>query len=259
MIISSLKATAIFALVLFLSACVTVTESRFSKKANSNKAAESYVALGVAYMTQGNMALARQKLDRALELEPENISAHSAMATYWLERGEEPLAVKEFKIALDLDDSHSPSNYHYGRYLMVYKQDKRACGYIAIAASDVNYSARSLANESLGKCWIINGQPSKAIDAYEKAWVLNSESVPACFNLASIYYKRHRFDLALRWFKRFESSLKASNSKHSAASLKMGWRLAKANRDKNAADNFAFKLKKRFPKSREYKRISGKQ
>ena len=251
-----LKAIAIFTIALSLSACVTVTESRFSKKADANKAAESYVALGVAYMTQGNMPMARQKLDRALELEPDNLSAHSALATYWLERGEEQLAVKEFKIALDLDEDHSPSNYHYGRYLMVYKRDEKACEYLTKAASDVNYSARSLANEALGKCWLSQEKSSQAIDAFEKAWALNADSAVASYNLATIYFKRKRVDIATRWFKRFEESFQASNLKHSAASLKLGWRLAKASRNKNRADNYAFKLKKRFPKSLEYKLIS---
>ncbi len=251
-----LKALIIFTLALCLSACITVTESRFSKKADANKAAEAYVALGVAYMTQSNMPMARKKLDRALELEPDNVSAHSAIATYWLERGEEPLAVKEFEIALDLDDDHSPSNFHYGRYLMVYKRDEEACDYLAKAANDVNYSARSLANESLGKCWLTKDENSKAIDAFEKAWTLNSDSMVASFNLSNIYFKRKRVDIALRWFKRLENSFKATRSSHSAATLKLGWRLAKASGNKNSAANYAFKLKKRFPKSVEYKLIS---
>lgn len=248
-----LKAFAIFALAFSLSACVTVTESRFSKKADASKAAEAYVALGVAYMTQENMPMARQKLDRALKLDPENVSAHSAMATYWLERGEEQLAQKEFKAALSLDGQHSPSNFHYGRYLMVYKRDIKACDYLEIAAKDVNYSARALANESLGKCLLINDQQNKAIDAFEKAWLLNQDSVTSSFNLATIYYERKRFDLAQRWFTRFENTLSLSKMPHSAATLSVGWQLAKASGNKNAADNFAFKLKKRFPKSTEYK------
>jgi len=251
-----LKAIIVFTLALGLSACITVTESRFSKKADANKAAEAYVALGVAYMTQHNMAMARQKLDRALELEPDNVSAHSAIATYWLERGEESLAVKEFEIALDLDDEHSPSNFHYGRYLMVYKRDAKACEYLSLAASDVNYSARSLANESLGKCWLTQENNSKAIDAFEKAWTLNSDSSVASFNLSKIYFKRKRVDIALRWFKRLENSFKAGSLNHSAATLKLGWRLAKASGNKSSAANYAFKLKKRFPKSVEYKLIS---
>lgn len=254
-----LKAIILFAFALSLSACVTVTESRFSKKADSAKAAESYVALGVAYMTQENMAMARQKLDRALELDPDNVSAHSAMATFWLERDEEPLAVKEFEIALDLDDEHSPSNFHYGRYLMVYKRDEKACDYLALAANDVNYSARALANESLGKCWLIQKKNKEAIDAFEKAWTLNSDSIVASYNLANLYFKRKRVDIALRWFKRLENTLKATEATHSAASLKLGWRLAKASGNKNSAANYAFKLKKRFPKSIEYKLITSNQ
>ncbi len=135
MFIKIIKIACVATFALLLNACVSITETRYSKNTNPEKAAETYVALAVGYLSQGNMILARQKLDRALELNPENPAVHSALAMYWLERGEIKLAEQEFGVALDLDDEHSPSNYHYGLYLMRYKKDQKACGYLAIAAS----------------------------------------------------------------------------------------------------------------------------
>lgn len=236
-----------------LTACVTVTDSRFAKKANPDKAAETYVALGVGYLDAGDIVMARKKIERALDISPDNASAHSAMAMYWNERGEFKLAEKEFEYALELNDEHSPTNYHYGRYLLQKKRDKRACELLSAAATDVDYNSRVSAYEDLGICYIAFNDSSKAIDAFEKAWSLDLNSTIATLHLTDLYLQRNSLRPAIRWFERFEEIVKAKNLKHSPSSLYMGYRVAKAKRDRNSQASYAFKLKKRFPESDEYK------
>jgi len=247
------KYFSILFMALMLSACVTTTDSRFTKKLDSDKAVENYVALGVAYIQNGNLPLARRKIERALEISPESPAAHSAMATYWLERGENELAEKEFLKALEINSSHSPTNYHYGRFLFSQKNEEKGCDYIERAATDVDYSARVIAYENLGICYERFGQIRKASDAFERAWSLDVNSTVSSLSLTGIYLKRKRADIAQRWFKRFETTLKHQNLTHTASSLYVGAILAKALNDKNAQASYAFKLKKRFPKSNEYK------
>ena len=254
-----IKQTTLIALVMMLAGCVTVMDSRFTKKVDTEKAVESYVALGVGYLRNGNMPLARKKIERALEIAPDSASAHSAMATYWIERNEIDLAQEEFEIALDLDDEHSPTNYHYGRFLFAIKKDKRGCEYINKSAKDVDYTARVLAYENLALCYDHFNQEKRAVDAFEKAWSLDVSSTISSLNLARIYLQRDRTDIANRWFYRFETTLKTQQLPHNAASLYTGAMLARASRDKNAEASYAFKLKKRFPKSDEYKRYRASQ
>lgn len=235
-----------------LSACVTVTDSRFSKKINHEKAAETYVALGVSYMNNGNMPLARKKIERALEVAPESTAAHSAMAMYWLERGELDLAEKEFEIATGIDDEHSPSNYHYGMFLMLQRNDDDACDYIEDAATDVDYSARVLAFEGLGMCHLRFGDQREAVDAFERAWALDMNSTVASLNLANIYVERKRPRIAKRWYDRFVDAIEEGGVNQNASSLMTGFKVSRASGDKNGAASYAFKLKKRFPKSDEY-------
>ncbi len=139
-------------------------------------------------------------------------------------------------------------------YLMSYKKVPEACDHISIAALDVDYGARQRANENLGICWLANHHESRAINAFEKAWTLDANSTVSSMNLASIYLKRKRIRLANRWFARFEKILSDNKVHHTAASLSLGLNLAKAGGKKNAAASYAFKLKKRFPKSEEDKR-----
>lgn len=239
--------------VLLLSACVTTTDSRFSKKASPEKAVDSYVALGVSYLRRGDHAMARKKIERALEIDPESAPAHNAMALFWQDRGEAELANKEYLLALDYDEDYSPANYHYGRFLMVIGKTK-SCEYLSKAARDIDYEGRKPAFEDLGLCYYSLRDLDKAIASYEKAWQLQGGSLVASMNLTAIYIDQKRFDLAQRWFKRFESALQRSTEKHTSLSLWLGIQIAKASRDKNAEANYAFKLKKSFPQSVEYKR-----
>lgn len=238
--------------VLLLSGCVTVTDSRFTKKADPDKAAETYVALGVGYIQSENLPMARKKIERALEINDEYAAAHSAMGLYWMNRGEPELAKEKFETALDIDDDHSPSNYHYGRFLLLQKNDPAACDYLAKAAKDVDYDARIIAYEDLGTCYYRFDQQRKAIDAFERAWTINSDSTVSCLNLAGIYFERNRLDLATRWFQRFERIIQDNGVQHSAESLYLGARIGKASGDKDAQASYAFKLRKRFPNSEEY-------
>lgn len=254
-----LKKVLLISVALWLSGCVTVTDSRFAKKVDEDKAVESYVALGVAYIQNGNMPLARKKIERALEIAPASASAHSAMATYWIERGEYELAEKEFLIALKSDRDHSPANYHYGRFLFSIKNNEKGCDHINQAAKDVDYSARVVAFESLGLCYEYFNKERAAMDAYERAWSLDVNSTVSSLNLAGIYLKRKRLDIAKRWFDRFEATIKDQNLNHTATSLFVGLTLSKRLRNKNAFDNYAFKLKKRFPESKEYKAFLASQ
>lgn len=254
-----IKQTTLIALVLMLAGCVTVMDSRFTKKIDNEKAVETYVALGVGYLRSGNMPLARRKIERALEISPDSASAHSAMATYWIERNEMDLAQKEFEIALDLDDEHSPTNYHYGRFLFAIKNEDRGCEFVKAAAKDVDYPARVLAYENLGLCYDHFNKESQAVEAYEKAWSLDTSSTISSLNLARIYLQRDRADIASRWFGRFEATLRERELPHNAASLYTGAMLAKVSRDQNAEASYVFKLKKRFPKSDEYQRYRASQ
>jgi type IV pilus assembly protein PilF len=240
---------------LTLTACVTVTDSRFSKNANPEKAAQTYVALGVGYLAAGELILARKKIDRALEIAPDSVGAHGAMGMYWEQRGENNLAQVEFELALDIDEQHSPTNYHYGRFLLQKKRERRGCDLLSAAAHDVDFNARSGAYEDLGFCLIAFNDNSKAIDAFEKAWTLDSSSTISTLHLTELYLQRNSIRPANRWFERFNYILEQKEIAHSSASLYLGYRLSKAGRDKNGQQNYGFKLKKLFPESVEYKRF----
>ena len=65
--------------VLLLAACSSSSSQLHAQ--NKRDAAAYNVQLGVAYMNQGDLERAKDKLDRALSQDPDNADVHSARAT----------------------------------------------------------------------------------------------------------------------------------------------------------------------------------
>lgn len=248
---------AVFAVGLSLVACVTTTDSRFTKKESPQKAEESYVALGLGYLNAGDLKLARIKLDRALELEPDSAPANAAMGLYWQRRDESHMAEQFFKKSLDEDSDYVAAHYYYGRFLMTQKRGEEALEHLQIAAQDVEYNGRIQANEDLGLCYSQMKRRKDAYDAFGKAWKLNPDSTVATLNLAILYLEDKDIDQSNRWYQRFERTIQIHNVPQSSASLWVGIQLSRALKDKNREYSYAKLLKQNFSKSAEYKLYSG--
>lgn len=248
---------AVFSVSLLLVACVTTTDSRFTKKESVEKAEESYVALGLGYLNAGDIKLARIKLNRALELEPKSPSANAAMGLYWQKREEPHMAEEFFVKSLDIDSDYVPAHYYYGRFLMAQKRAADGLEHLKIAAQDVEYPGRIQANEDLGLCYYQLDRKKEAQEAFVKAWKLNPDSTVATLNLAMMYFEQKDYDQSNRWYVRFERILKEHQLKQSASSLWFGIQLARTYKDKNREYGYAQLLKKEYPKSAEYKLYSG--
>ena len=69
--------------------------------------------LGISYLNQGDIPLAKDKLDRALKENPDNPKVHGARAMLFDRLGDPKKADEEFKVALRLapDDPDVSNNY----------------------------------------------------------------------------------------------------------------------------------------------------
>src|SRR6202041_2385446 len=95
--------------------CVVLAGCASQKRAEKKKEdASTYnTQLGIAYLRQGDVPLAKEKLDRALQENPDSPKVHSARAMLFDRMGETKLADSEYQTALHLapDDPDVSNNY----------------------------------------------------------------------------------------------------------------------------------------------------
>jgi len=101
-----------------LSACVsTTTRTNVRNMEPSGDAGDINYQLGTEYYRKGNYALARDRLERAIEQEPRNADAHSALALTFVQLGNERLATESFDRATRLAPDSINVRNAYAVYL----------------------------------------------------------------------------------------------------------------------------------------------
>jgi type IV pilus assembly protein PilF len=112
-----LRALLVSIAVLLLNACVTEVKGRQIPEANPEEAADSNLQLGVGYYRQGNLPAAQEKLERAVELNPRNVEAHSILGLVY-ERLDDPKeAGQMYKRAVQLGPEDPDALNYYAQFL----------------------------------------------------------------------------------------------------------------------------------------------
>lgn len=238
---------------LLLSACVTTVESRLTRKADPVKAVDNYTQLGLGYIKQGKYDVARVRLNRALEINPDYAPANNAMALLLQTEHEPEIAEEYFLKSIRLDSGFSQSQYNYGMFLMQYQRYSEACKYLKNAAFDVEYPQRGKAYQNLGLCYYRDGNIDLAISTFERALKSQRFNSPVLVNVTTLLIEVERYEEAMGYYERFLRIVEREQSKHSSNSLWLGIKLAKHFEKNDQREQLANLLKQNFPKSKEYK------
>ena len=192
--------------VLSLQACVTVEESRFSKKASPEKAVENYTQLGLGYLQKGRPDWARDRLQRALEIDPNDPQANDAMGLVWQTEGELDLAEDSFKKALREDPKFTLARHHLGRLYARMKRYKEARDLLSEVANDRYYNNRVGAYNDMALNFFRMGNSQGAIEAYTQSLRLAPYNVDALVNISTLLFEAQRYDESLKYFDRTYSA-----------------------------------------------------
>lgn len=104
-------------LVLALAGCATSPVSESGREVNMEQAASDNVRLGVAYMNQGNLALAKEKLDRAAKQAPKSHEVYWALASLSERLNRPDDAAKNYRTAFQLAPDNPELSNTYAVYL----------------------------------------------------------------------------------------------------------------------------------------------
>lgn len=230
----SLRASAVLVFSALLTACVTTTTGPFTEKVSEKKALESYIALGYGYLADGKVALAKQRTERALEIDPNNAEAHTVMAMIWQQEGELELAEKHFEKALSERDDIAKTNHLYGEFLMSQGKYLQAITSLKRVSLELDYPDRPKTYQDLGLCYLQTQQPELALTAFKKAQRLDPSMPEPHYQAANLAFEKGEFEYAIKSFDAFRRLVATGKARHSAETVYLGIRLARHLKDRKA-------------------------
>lgn len=251
-----LKAAGRIALVgvtVVLASCVTVTESRLTKKASPEKAVENYTQLGLGYLQNGRPDMARQRLLKALEINENYAPANDAMGLLWQTEGEFDLAEEYYRNAIRRDGNFMRARHNLGRLYLQTKEYSKAEDQLKRAAQDRYYDNRVGAYNDLAMTYYRLGRNDEAISMYAQTLRLAPYNVEALVNGATLMFEAQRYDESMRYFDRLDRLVQREQAVHSAHSLWLGIKLLAIYQNTQRTIALASELKRNFPQSEEYR------
>lgn len=248
-----LSVLGVMLITLFVTGCVTTTDSRFSREADRQEALDNYVQLATAYIGQGNLDRARHHLDRALKLDPDDPGARAAMGLVFNAEGEVELAERNFKKAISEDPGYTRARVYYGAFLFGQGRMDDARDQFRAASRDTSYQDRGSVFFNLGMAQERLGELDAALTSYRRAVELMRGDSRALLALARVSVEVGNYEEAARYYSRLISLMQRSpRLVHSAESLWTGIRIARHFRDGNQEASLVLQLKNNFPESVEY-------
>ena len=235
-----------------LSACVTTTESSLTRKKSPEKAVENYTKLGLGYLQKERFDVAKQRLDRALEIDPDSAQANDAMGIYYLTQGEVELAEEYYQKAIDSDSDYLEARHHYAQLLMQQKRYDDACDELEDVVEDVDYQQRGRALQDLGKCYYSKGENDKAIAIYKKALRGRNFNASVLLNLSTVLFEQKSYKESWNYFLRLDDLVERKQTQHTAYSLWLGIKLANIQGDAKRSGRYARELTQKHKDSVEY-------
>jgi type IV pilus assembly protein PilF len=225
---------------LALGACSSTSNSGRKKSDASNY----NMQLGMAYLNQGDLGLAKEKLERAVAENPGDPNVHSAMAMLQDRLGHPDKADKEFKAALSLGPRNPDVLNNYAVYLCRTGRTDEGVKSFEEAAHNPLYRTPEAAYTNAGVCLRGAKRDTQAAMSFQRALQIRPNFAEAAYQLADLDFHRGEVQEARETVDRFMSSFEATPDL-----LLLGVRISRKQGDRMAEEKFARKLRLDFPAS----------
>ncbi|MHB8253102.1 MAG: type IV pilus biogenesis/stability protein PilW [Acidiferrobacter sp.] len=162
----------------------------------SQKLMQLRTELGVGYMRQGQLGLARNELAQALAMDPTDATANSAMGIVEERLHEPAKAVHFFRRGLAHHPDDGSLQNNYGAFLCANGKVEQALQHFKAALHSPLYPTPQLADFNMGICLLKTPNKKEAIHYLHRAQALAPELAGPYYYLARVRYQNHEFQRA---------------------------------------------------------------
>ncbi|MEQ6342787.1 MAG: type IV pilus biogenesis/stability protein PilW [Gammaproteobacteria bacterium] len=231
-------------LVLSLAACTQQPLRTGSGQGDS--LAQIYTNLGLTYLQQGKRELALEKLQRAIEADPDLPAANHYLAETYQQLGQVEEAERYYRRAVKLDPGNPMLRNNFGAFLCGHGSRDEAEQQFLLAAKNPRYETPEQAYENAGMCAQRIPDAEKAEQNFRAALGINSKLPRTLHQMASLSYEKQRYLPARAYLQRY-----LEVAQHTSQSLWLGIKIERALGDDNAVAKYEAQLKSNFPDSEE--------
>jgi type IV pilus assembly protein PilF len=213
------------------------------------RVAETNVQLGLGYLKQGRVQGALEKLQKALDAEPDYAEAHSSIALVYEELQENDRAAKHFERALELNPDDGATHNNYAVFLCHIGKAKEAEPHFLAAIKSRGYPTPERAYENLGIC-AMETDRAKAETYLRKALQMNPRLPGALLQMAQLSVDHGNYLSGRAYLQRYHEVQPPVPQ-----SLWLGIKVEQQLGDEAAARDYALQLRRKFPDSDETRKL----
>jgi type IV pilus assembly protein PilF len=243
-------------LVAMLALCGCVTsgppESSLKKSETSeaDKAGQLNKQLGTVYLRQGNLALAKEKLERAEKYNPRDPELHTVLAVLY-ERLNIPAEVdKHYRTAMRLAPKDPQVLNNYAVYLCQNGRNEEGVKLFLEATRNRLYRTPELAYTNAGVCLRRAKKYDEAAGSFLRALQIRPNLAEAAYQYADLAMEQGDLTKARAQLDKYLATYDAT-----ADLLLVGVRLTRAQGDRVAEEKFTRRLRVEFPGSQQLRSL----
>jgi type IV pilus assembly protein PilF len=208
------------------------------------RAAELNTRLGVGYLERGQLQVALEKLEMAVEQDSKHVPAHLALGIVYQRIDETDRALTHLRTAVRLAPDDGGAHNSYAALLCEVGRYDEADRHFRAALEDPFYATPAVALANAGSCARRDGRAEDAERYLREALEFDARSRTALFNLAALSFEQGEPLRARAFLQRLEAA-----GGLGARSLLLAVRVERALGSDTMAERYASQLRQRFPDS----------
>lgn len=208
--------------------------------------ARKRLELAVAYFEQGQTTVALDELKQSIVTDPTYAQAYSLRGLIYMRLNDFRVAEESFRKALALSPQDSSVMHNLGWLLCQQAKYPQAQELFSQALANPKYGERAKTFRTQGLCQARAGLIGEAERSLLKSYEFDAGNPITAYNLATLLFQRGDFVRAQFYVRRLNNSELAN-----AESLWLGVKVERRMEDRDAMQQLAAQLMKRFPQSHE--------
>jgi type IV pilus assembly protein PilF len=202
--------------------------------------------MGIAYMREGQSAVALQKLKQAIAIDPNYGQAHNVIAILYERLGKQELAAEHYARAVQLEPQDPYIRNARGSFFCKQSKYQEAEAEFESALSNPLYPTPWVAMTNAGLCAERSGDVVKAENFYRRALSNNQQYFQALYQMAELALQQGNFLSARGYLERYNAVAEPT-----AGSLWLGVQIESRLGDFDKASEYQRQLRDKFPDSPE--------